>query len=59
MIDKPKQLGNSLAYVFQIECRDLDKMPFRIINQESVQQLNAEAAKRFGATGNGGAIPLP
>ena len=59
IIEKPMRLEDSLAYVFQIECKNLDKQPFRTINLESVKKLNEEAAAKFGATGNSGAIPLP
>lgn len=59
IINKPMKYETSPAYVFQIECRNLDKQPFRVINLESVRKLNEEAAAKFGATGNGGAIPLP
>lgn len=59
VIEKPMKLEDPLPCVFQIECRSLDKQPFRTINLESVQKLNEEAAAKFGATGNSGAIPLP
>lgn len=59
VIEKPMKYVTSPAYVFQIECKKLDKQPFRVINLESVRKLNEEAAAKFGATGNSGTIPLP
>ena len=59
LISLPKNYEEAPAYVFQIECKDLKRQPFRVINLESVQKINEEASKRFGATGNNGLIPLP
>lgn len=55
----PKHYREAPAYVFQIQCRNLESQPFRVINLESVKKINEEASRKFGATGNSGAIPLP
>lgn len=59
VINLPTEYKKAPAYVFQIQCKDLEKQPFRTVNLESVKKLNEEASKKFGATGNGGNIPLP
>lgn len=60
LIHTPKSImGSDKFPSFQIECKNLDKQPFTVINLQSVKKLNEEASKIFGATGNSGAIPLP
>ena len=59
VINLPKNYKEAPAYVFQIQCKDLENQPFKVVNLESVKKLNEEAAKKFGATGNDGRIPLP
>lgn len=60
LIHTPKSVkGADKFFSFQIECNDLGKQPFTVINLQSVKELNKEAAKKFGATGNNGLIPLP
>ena len=59
LIHLPKNYKKAPAYVFQISSKDLTQQPFRVVNLESVKKLNEEAAKKYGATGNNGLIPLP
>ncbi len=59
VVNLPKNYKEAPAYVFQIQCKDLASQPFKVVNLESVKKLNEEAAKKFGATGNDGRIPLP
>ncbi|WP_286155914.1 alpha-L-fucosidase [Parabacteroides goldsteinii] len=60
LIHTPQSVKDSDKFsTFQIECKNLDQQPFTVINLQSVKKLNEEASKKFGATGNSGAIPLP
>lgn len=60
LIHLPKLAKSSdKIHTFQIECSDLGKQPFSAINLQSVKELNEEASRKFGATGNNGLIPLP
>lgn len=59
VLDMPKHIEEALAYTFQVACKDLNKIPFQVVNLESVKKIKEEAAKKYGATGNDGNIPLP
>ena len=60
LVHIPNDIKDSDKFpTFQIECKDLVNQPFTVVNLQSVKALNEEAAKKFGATGNNGLIPLP
>lgn len=52
IITKPTKLL-PLKNVFQIECKNLEQQPYTVINLESVENINKEAAEIFGADGHG------